>query len=496
MATPDCGLLAGCRRPPGAIPNAASCGILDEVEVRFDAVSASIGDILILTVAGVAAESVPVSVLIHRTSSVETAWMAEVGVTPASDLEYEGRLQIGIDEECVAFATQVRLRDGDTIDVEGDQVALNPKELVATATDAAALQALLEQRQAARYEISLGRPDASGVTEHRVLCVIERLLMTQPLRLPGVRVLPVSARPSGSDQYALLDGLIRALDWSQPTQAAIPFDQWRQMIEPNRPWTAVVCTSVFAQDFNDAADIAWRQRDRLIAALGLARSARGRPVATFVQQRQADDSLKYRLFVEDETYLGNLLGGFRSGEDQRALLVNMAGIAHDPLLALLVDLFSEALAERSNDARYLRLWSILETLSGARIPAGAAVSLLDGNPFPGRPDHATTSSAAPRVYRFLADYTTTRKLDESFLAGPAASLYEAVRAWYARRNATGHYGRLDPADPRQARQSWMRWAQLTVPTGSSDPWLESLQRAVERVLRAELAQVGRPVAEL
>lgn len=174
----------------------------------------------------------------------------------------------------------------------------------------------------------------------------------------------------------------------------------------------------------------------------------------------------------------------------------MAGIAHDPLLSLLVDLFSEALADPSADAGYPRLWSILETLSGSRVPEGQTVVLLDGNPFPGRPDHATTSNASPRVYRLLADYTTARNLDESFLATPAASLYEAVRAWYARRNATGHYGRLDPTDPRQAAQGWMRWAQLTVPTASTDEWLGSLQRAVERLLHAELTRVGRPIAEL
>lgn len=280
------------------------------MEVQFNSDSASIGDTVILQVVGVAAEVVPASVVIYRTSNVETTWLAEVGVAAATGPEYEGRFQIGIDEECVAFPAQVRLRDGKTVDVEGSLVAINTEKAVATPADAAALRVLLEQEQAGRYEVSLGPSSVAGVAEHRVLCVIERLLMTRPLRLPGVQILPVTARPNGSDQYVLLEELIRALDWSHPTQPAIPLDQWQQMIEPNRPWTAVVCASVFATDFNAAAGIAWGVRDRLIAVLGLARGARGRPVATFVQQRQADDRIKYRLFVEDERYAGNLAGGF------------------------------------------------------------------------------------------------------------------------------------------------------------------------------------------
>jgi hypothetical protein len=94
----------------------------------------------------------------------------------------------------------------------------------------------------------------------------------------------------------------------------------------------------------------------------------------------------------------------------------------------------------------------------------------------------------------LADRLIAGGINEASVVAPAANLYEAVRAWYARRNATGHYGRLDPAEPRQSGQNWMRWAQLTVvPASSVDGWLDALQRLVETVLRAELVLVGRPL---
>jgi hypothetical protein len=458
--------------------------------VELEPISAAAGDDLIVrvpdaTVAGATA------VVLSRVSDLETAWLAEVGMTAAGDGGFEGRLALGISEECVAFATHVRTRDGSTVGAESNGVAINSSETVSSPDDVEALRARIEHQQATRYSTPLGDSHGPNTIEHRVLCVIERLLVTRHLRLPGVQILPVTRRPDGSDQYSLLDDIIRAIGWSAPSGPAIALADWRRIVEANRPWTSIVCNQVFAEDFNSAAALAWEQRDRLIAVLGLSRGARGRPVATFVQQRQPDDTIKYRCFVEDQRYTGNLVGGFISGEDQRGLLVNVAGMQSDPLVSLLVDLFAEALADHSADARYLRFWSILETLSGARIPDGQPVALLDGSRFPGG---GTTSQAAPRVYQLLADRIVSSGINEASVVAPAANLYEAVRAWYARRNATGHYGRLDPTDPRQSGQNWMRWARLTiVPAASVDGWLGALQRLVEFELRGELARVGGPL---
>jgi hypothetical protein len=161
-------------------------------------------------------------------------------------------------------------------------------------------------------------------------------------------------------------------------------------------------------------------------------------VATIVVQRQPDGSTKnWFFYVEDARYAGNLLGGPISGESQTDLLARYTAMHADPLLRLTVDLYSEALADPSHDARYLRFWSVLETLSGARIAGNRPVVRIDGTPWPqGR----NTTQAAPRVYQYLADWLGVRAVDEHNLAGPANDLYEAVRGWYARRNATGHYG--------------------------------------------------------
>jgi hypothetical protein len=105
----------------------------------------------------------------------------------------------------------------------------------------------------------------------------------------------------------------------------------------------------------------------------------------------------------------------------------------------------------------------------------------------------TTSAAAPRVYRLIADHLQARSADEASFVSPANDLYEAVRAWYARRNATGHYGRFVSGDPRQTAERWYARAQETMPTpGTPDAWLVTLQRATASVLQWELMTVGRP----
>lgn len=361
---------------------------------------------------------------------------------------------------------------------------MNPATAVTTAQEADRRRAELERDQEARYARGLGDRSAAGSIEHRVLCAVERLLVTTRLRLAGVEILPVAHRPRGEEQRAMIDAILTQVDW--PTR--IDPQPWGDRVAPNRPWTAIVCAPVWARDLDEAATLAWGARDEVIAVLGLNRRARGRSVATVIEQLQPDDSIRHHVYVEDARYSGNLVGGFISGEDQPSLLAQQAAMHSDALLRLCVDLYSEAIADPSPDARYLRLWSLLETLSGARLQSGKRVKRLDGTPWP---DKRRGTTAEPRVYRLIADYIRTSGIDERIFVSPASDLYQAVRAWYARRNATGHYGRFVVGDPRQAARPWHADAQATVAAaGAPDAWLSTFQNATEKVLQWELMTVG------
>jgi hypothetical protein len=427
------------------------------------------------------------SLALARTDTIETGWVASVGVQIGADgTAHAEWADVALGRESAVFAEAIEV-GGQRHAIDSTEVSVvNPATAVTTSEEANERRAALVRDQEARYARGLGDPSATGSIEHRVLCAVERLLVTSRMRLAGVEVLPVAHRPRGEEQRAMIDALLAQVGW----RTKIDPQPWGDRVEPSRPWTAIVCAPVWAPTLEEAAALAWSARDELIAVLGLNRGARGRSVATVIEQRQPDDSIRHRVYVEDARYGGNLLGGFISGEDQAGLLAQQAAMHSDALLRLCVDLYSEALAEPSPDARYLRLWSLLETLSGARLPSGQPVQRLDGTAWPGQA--STTSAAAPRVYRLIADHLQARSVNEASFVSPASDLYEAVRAWYGRRNATGHYGRLVVGDPRQAAQGWYARAQQTVPpAGAPDAWLMAFQQATASVLQWELTTVGR-----
>lgn len=120
-------------------------------------------------------------------------------------------------------------------------------------------------------------------------------------------------------------------------------------------------------------------------------------IATVVEQCRGQNVGPFRVYHEDEVYAGNLIGGFTSGEDQHGLLIQDAALRADPLLALCVSLFRDAQVERSADAQYFRLWSVLETLSAARLPPGQTVTLLDGSGWEARHDRLRGSEGVPAL---------------------------------------------------------------------------------------------------
>jgi hypothetical protein len=472
-------------------------------EVQLSASSIRQGEPLTCKVTGlpIALSGAQLNVIVRAIDDVETTWAATLGATVSTDGSATAQWEPSLAGDVVLEVVQLQIVRDEKPSVEwnaGEHFAIQrahvgDKKLASNDNDLESLAAELKKRQVARYEVSLGNSGAPSAIEHRVLCVVERLQMRTKLRLPGVEILPLTAAAEGLDELQLLKRLLAELGW--PSQH-VNTEWWRQTASSQRPWTAFLMGSIWATDHNAAAQIAWQERNRLVDLLALNRGASGRPLATAVEQRRGDEVGPWRVYAEQPGYGGNLLGGAISGESQRGLLVQDAGVRSDPLLALCASLYREGRAERSADFAYFRWWSLLETLSGARLKAGAPVDRLDGSRWPGR--YNTTSYAAPRVYAFVAK--ALAGFDETSLVAPAANLYDAVRAWYARRNATGHYGGFVPQDPRQRSQRWYAAALETTknqggmaPEGEAS--LDSLQRTVELVLQGELHRAGNAALE-
>ena len=328
------------------------------------------------------------------------------------------------------------------------------------------------------YGVPVGDPASPGATQFRGVAVLEGILTTKRLRVPGATIIPIDQRPDAPDRRVIVNKVLEGLDWP----SRVPEEFWRNGVASAHPITIVVCPQVWAGDMDGAGRLIANVEEDLISMLALNRGATARPVATMIEERKPDGGIGYRLYLPIPTYGGNLVGGFIAGEDQRSLLTEYLSVRSDPLLKLCCDLYAEALADRSPDARFLRLWSLLELLSGARLTAGAVVTLLDGTAWPGGSN--TTAYAAPRVYSYISAHFAAGPFDEASTVAPASNLYEAVRVWYARRNATGHYGRFLLTDPTQSAQKWHPWAARS--SSNEDAWLRSLRSVVEMVLHREL----------
>lgn len=358
---------------------------------------------------------------------------------------------------------------------------VNPAMPVHSLEDVAETHRRLLERQERMYKVPIGDPGEDGALEHRVLCLVEGLLVTSRIRLPGIEVRPLSRRLSEEEERQLINEVLAELGWA----CRLREEHWRPYAESRRPLTLLLFQPVWATTYEDAGELVRPARSRVLSLLALNRRATGTPVCLIIEQRQSDDSVVSRWLPEAAPYRGNLAGGLIAGESQAELVRQLQGITADPLLQLCCDLFAEALTDQSVDAQFLRFWSILELISAARLPDGEVVQLIDGSPWP---NHAnTTRHAAPRVYRYVADLFVREGRNEPTHVAPADDLHQAVRVWYGRRNATGHHGKLVAGDARQANEGWYQQVLLSISTPDAErSWLRALREVVFICIRSEL----------
>ncbi len=338
---------------------------------------------------------------------------------------------------------------------------------------------VLREAQERRLNRPLGNPDDSDVEQFNATAVVERLLMTTRIRLHDVEIIPVRGGNTAGEEAAIVNQILEELG----SGVRIDGRWWGDINANSRPLTVLRFRRVFASDFHSAAELVLRRRTEVLNLLALSRFAPARPLALIVESVPAATS---RVYAEVRPYTGNLVGGFTSGESQRTLLGWDEATGSDPFLVLSLSLLRDPLNDDGVDSAFFRYWSLLEVIASNRVARGSSVTLLSGRPWThpdGRP--RTTDDAAPRVYELAKHHLLSRQVDERSWAAPAADLQDAVTAWYARRNATAHYGAFRHADPVQQAQSWYQHALKT--QADEAGWLAGLRDAARDVVAWELS---------
>lgn len=315
------------------------------------------------------------------------------------------------------------------------------------------------------HDSPVGDPSNPSNQLHFSAVLLAGVLTTQHVIYPGLITIPLSERPVDREHVELLNGFLLSLH----LPVLVDEDKWADSKASRYPMTAVLIPQIWAPDFDEAHRIARELIERLQLVLAVNRLANADPVAVVIAQRQPDDSSKSRIYPYETRYEGNLLGGDLAGESPDILVGDFERLKDDSLVSLCAGLFSEAIAERNEDFKFFKYWSVLETLS-ERLGDEGPVALLTGSDWP---EKVRPMDPGPRVYSMLAKILTDSSISEDALPGPATDLYELVQVFKARRNATAHYGGFAPANAAQQARGWFPYASKSL--GSEAEWIESLR---------------------
>jgi len=432
----------------------------------------------------------PIELRIAQIDVVATRWKATINLEPQNSqggwtADY---LPAGFDTEKLYEAT---LRIGNRrLETQPEQLLfeIRPSDR-APATEGELADHLLEllRERVGFYKRPLG--DETSENEYTAVVTTQGVMVTTPMRVPGLEIHPLTPNRGPTWEGEILNGVLGGLKWP----AGANLDEWGKQRKRSLPTSVVIIDRIRATSPEAAHELAIRHVEAVLDVLALKRGARGEVTGAAVQDKR-DNSVAL-IHPHGPTYGGNLLGGFISGEDPHDFVAAVHVAETDPRVALHLSLYAEAEREQKLDVAYLRFWNLLELVALSEISKGVEVSLFDGTPIlggDGKP--LTTSQAHPRVYELVKRNLRAGSISETRGTVPKEDMWGATGVWYARRNASAHYGGLRPNDPLQVRQNWYRRAmksyQLAAAAGSQarfhDPYFQWLRDTAKIVVDREL----------
>jgi len=138
-----------------------------------------------------------------------------------------------------------------------------------TADEVAAAASDIEKERETRFAVPLGDPEESGATEFRILMLVERLLLTNYMRVPGIELLPLSRGNTATDEAGIVNQVLTELGWN----ARVEPDRWAENSARERPIVLIRVPRLFATAHEHALWLAHRRRDRLLDLLSLYRGS-------------------------------------------------------------------------------------------------------------------------------------------------------------------------------------------------------------------------------
>lgn len=317
----------------------------------------------------------------------------------------------------------------------------------------------------------------SGPVATTVLLFVKHLLMTKRLNLDTCQIIPLD--PVG--WYAETQSVDQFFDKQQLPRIKWSEEMLRQ-IQRAEPATLIYFPVVRAGSIDECGKIALNEALLLNILLAAHRGSLGEIFCTAILQAQPSIGLLYSYGLHIPPYRGNLMGGEISGEEPDSIRRNMSALRNSPTIQLYLTLLGEALGERRPEFKYVRFWSLLETIAKSKRLAGQPTLSWTGHPeLNDSGQRSYITGARGEVYELLRRYLAPGFSDQSFAAGLTyGKLSEQATIWYRRRNCTAHGDPgcvcRDPSKAASARGTFVKcFASRSDDQAGFDRYLSNLQ---------------------
>jgi hypothetical protein len=294
-------------------------------------------------------------------------------------------------------------------------------------------------------------PANPGIGRFRGFAFVTRCLLRSRLRLGQIEVMPLRIGLQSIELSAIIQQVLA--EFGSPVVETD--DAWARASAEAFPVMVIHMPLIYARDRAQAVAAIVRHSRAVIDVLSPHRMSYGEPLAYVLES--LDSPGRIWPMQAFGGYRGNMIGGFISGEDPKALRNDLWNVLADPMLQLFVSLYREAASEINIDFAYLRFWNLLEAIATRRV-TNQNITTFDGQPITGPKGKCinTAGDSVARVYALIKTHFQPRGLKEDFfLSGlQIRDLWSVCRVWWGYRSATAHYGGFVPADSHQSRQGW------------------------------------------
>jgi hypothetical protein len=175
--------------------------------------------------------------------------------------------------------------------------------------------------------------------------VADNVHLTENHYVPGFMILPIRDSTLGADIAVVLNNVISEMGH----QCAIDMQGWLTKLRGTNPAAIVYAPNVRAQSPEEAHQHVADLTHQLLDITALRREARPRLLGGVLLDSSGAATRVSGTWVESPGYMGNLLGGFLSGEEPHELVEIWKVTRQDTRIQLWLSMYADALSESRQD---------------------------------------------------------------------------------------------------------------------------------------------------